>query len=145
MNGRASGIDEPGRYLPHRPPMLMISGVLARREQSIHCVSIIEPRNPLLVDGRFPALGGLELVAQAAGVLLGLQHGGQSARPGVIVQVKQFTLEPADIPAGSELQVHARVQAGGPDAARVEGEVLFADRQVFSGVLMLALLPGERA
>jgi predicted hotdog family 3-hydroxylacyl-ACP dehydratase len=136
-----SDFGHPGQYLPHRPPMLMLSGILGRQEQSIHCTSIIDPLNPLLAGGRFPAIGGLELIAQAAGVLLGLQTGGNSARPGVIVQVKCFTVEQADIRAGSELHIHTRLQAGGADAALVEGEVLFADRQFFSGVVMLALLP----
>lgn len=139
-----SDAGEPGRYLPHRPPMLMVSGVLARHEQSIECVSIIGPRNPLLVGGRFPPIGGLELVAQAAGVLLGFRRAGQPVRPGVIVQVKRFSLDPAEIAVGSELHIHVRVQAGGPDAALVEGEAVFADRQFFSAMLMLALLPDRQ-
>jgi predicted hotdog family 3-hydroxylacyl-ACP dehydratase len=140
-----SDFGHPGDYLPHRPPMLMLSRVLGRREQAIHCASIIDPRNPLLEDGRFPVIGGLELVAQAAGVLLGLQNTGPPGKPGVIVQVKRFSTEAADIPVGSELQVHARIQAGGPDAALVEGEVLFADTRIFTAVLMLAVPPGGAA
>lgn len=131
---------QPGHYLLHQPPMLMLSSILDRHEQSICCTSIIDSRNPLLMDGLFPAIGGLELIAQASGVLLGLHNTGHPVKPGVIAQIKRFTLEPADIPVGSEVYVHARLQAGGADAALVEGEVLFAARQFFSAVLMLALL-----
>ncbi len=134
--------DAPGRYLPHKPPMRMVSRIVSRAERSIHCTGIIDARNPLVTDGRFPAIGGLELVAQAAGVLLGLASAGAPARPGVIVQVKRFSIEPAEVPVGAELHIHARLQAGGADAALVEGEVFLDDRPFFSALVMLALLPG---
>jgi len=131
------------QLLPHRPPMLMLTAILEQESDSVHCSSVIEAQNPLLSDGLFPVTGGLELLAQAAGTLLGVRAADNAARPGAIVQVKSFQVEPLDITAGTELHIHARYQAGTADAALFEGEVLSGERRFFTGTLMIALLPGE--
>jgi predicted hotdog family 3-hydroxylacyl-ACP dehydratase len=128
--------------LPHRPPMLMLTTMLAQETESVHCTSVIDAHNPLLHDGLFPVVGGVELLAQAAGTLLGVQTPGNAARPGAIVQVKSFWVEQADIPVGAELHIHARYQAGTTEAALFEGEVTFNEQCFFTGTLMIALLPG---
>ena len=78
------------QLLPHRPPMLMLTATLAQDSDSVHCTSVIAAHNPLLRDGLFPATGGVELLAQAAGTLLGSRAPGNATRPGAIVQVKSF-------------------------------------------------------
>jgi predicted hotdog family 3-hydroxylacyl-ACP dehydratase len=127
--------------LPHRPPMLMLTRMLEQDSDSVHCTSVIDAHNPLLSDGLFPIIGGVELLAQAAGTLFGTQAPGNAARPGAIVQVKSFRVEPPDIPVGAELHIHARYQAGTAEAALFEGEVLFGEQRFFTGTLMIALLP----
>ena len=129
--------------LPHRPPMLMLTAILEQDADSIHCTSLIDAHNPLLSDGLFPVSGGVELLAQAAGTLLGARAPGNAARPGAIVQVKSFQVEPHDIPVGAELHIHARYQAGTADAALFEGEVTFGEQRFFTGTLMIALLPED--
>jgi len=129
--------------LPHRPPMLMLTTMLEQDTDSVHCSSVIDAHNPLLHDGLFPVMGGVELLAQAAGTLLGARAPGNAARPGAIVQIKSFQLEPLDIPVGTELHIHARYQAGTAEAALFEGEVLSGERCFFTGTLMIAFLPGE--
>lgn len=131
------------QLLPHRPPMLMLTTMLAQDRDSVHCTSVIDARNPLLTDGLFPVIGGVELLAQAAGTLLGTRVPGNETRPGAIVQVKSFQTEPLDIPVGSELHIHARYQAGTAEAALFEGEVLFGKQRFFTGTLMIALLPED--
>ena len=131
--------------LPHRPPMLMLTATLAQDSDSVHCTSVIAAHNPLLRDGLFPATGGVELLAQAAGTLLGSRAPGNATRPGAIVQVKSFRVEQLDIPVGTELHIHARYQAGTAEAALFEGEVRFNEQCFFTGTLMIALLPGESA
>ena len=133
------------QLLPHRPPMLMLTAILEQGSDSVHCTSVIDAQNPLLSDGLFPVAGGLELLAQAAGTLLGTRAHGNAARPGAIVQVKSFQAEPLDIPVGAELHIHARYQAGTAEAALFEGEVRFNEQCFFTGTLMIALLPGESA
>jgi predicted hotdog family 3-hydroxylacyl-ACP dehydratase len=129
--------------LPHRPPMLMLTAILMQDTGSVHCTSVIDAHNPLLQNGLFPATGGVELLAQAAGILFGACAHGNAARPGAIVQVKSFRVEQARIPVGAELHIHARYQAGTADAALFEGEVNFGEQCVFTGTLMVVLLPGE--
>lgn len=129
------------RLLPHRPPMLMLTAILAQDKDSVYCTSVIGADNPLLRNGLFPVTGGIELLAQAAGTLLGARASGDPARPGAIVQVKSFRVEQADIPVDAELHIHARYQAGTAEAALFEGEVTLGERCFFSGSLMIALGP----
>jgi len=131
------------QLLPHRPPMLMLTAILEQESDSVHCSSVIDAQNPLLSDGLFPVTGGLELLAQAAGTLLGVRAADNAARPGAIVQVKSFQAEPLDIPVGAELHIHARYQAGTAEAALFEGEVMFGEQRFFTGTLMIALLPED--
>ena len=131
------------RLLPHRPPMLMLTAILAQDKDGVHCTSVIDAHNPLLRDGLFPAFGGVELLAQAAGTLLGARAPDNAVRPGAIVQVKSFRVEQVDIPVGAELHIHAHYQAGTAEAALFEGEVTFGGQCFFTGTLMIALLPGE--
>lgn len=133
------------QLLPHRPPMLMLTRMLAQESDSVHCSSVIVATNPLLRDGLFPVTGGVELLAQAAGSLLGSRAPGNATRPGAIVQVKSFRVEQLDIPVGAQLHIHARYQAGTPEAALFEGEVSFNEQCFFTGTVMIALLPGESA
>jgi predicted hotdog family 3-hydroxylacyl-ACP dehydratase len=121
--------------------MLMLTAILAQDKDGVHCTSVIDDHNPLLRDGLFPTIGGVELLAQAAGTLLGARAPDNEARPGAIVQVKSFQVEQADIPVGAELHIHARYQAGTPEAALFEGEVTFGEQCFFTGTLMIALLP----
>ena len=123
--------------------MLMLTTMLEQDIDCVHCSSVIAATNPLLSDGLFPVMGGVELLAQAAGTLFGTRAPGNATRPGAIVQVKSFQVEPLDITAGTELHIHARYQAGTADAALFEGEVLSGERRFFTGTLMIALLPGE--
>ena len=131
------------QLLPHRPPMLMLTAILEQDTKSVHCTSVVDAQNPFLRDGLFPVMGGMELVAQAGGTLLGARAPGNIARPGAIVRVKSFQVEPMCIGVSAELHIHARYQAGSAEAAIFEGEVTFDEQCFFTGTLMIALLPGE--
>ena len=133
------------QLLPHRPPMLMLTRMLAQEHDSVHCSSVIAAHNPLLRDGLFPVTAGVELLAQAAGTLIGRRAPGNATRPGAIVQVKSFHVKQLDIPVGAELHIHARYQAGTAEAALFEGEVSFNEQCFFTGTLMIALLPEPSA
>lgn len=126
--------------LPHGRPMLMLSDVLQQDEHTIHCTSIIEVNNPLLIDGHFPVLGGLELLAQASGVMLGLLKSGQKPGPGVIARIRALQITETTIPVGSKLHIHARFTAGNRNAALVEGRIQFNQQTFCHGSLMLATL-----
>lgn len=131
------------RLLPHRPPMLMLTSIASQHADQVHCTSVIQADNPLLHDGLFPVTAGIELLAQAGGTLLGAQSEDAAARPGAIVQIKTFRLEPMRIPVNAEIHINARYQAGSSEAALIEGEAACDGQRFFSGTLMIAMLPGE--
>ena len=131
------------QYLPQRRPMRMVSAVLDYDARRIRSRCRIEADNPLLENGLFPVRGGLELLAQTSGLLLGLaQHAAERHVAG-IVQVKSFRLEAVDIPVAADCIVQARLLAGSLDAAQFEGEAYYNEQLFFAGTLMLAQLPGE--
>lgn len=126
--------------LPHRTPMLMLSSVVQQDEHSIHCTSIVKTQNPLLIDNHFPALAGLELLAQASGVMLSSGEAGHQPRPGVIARIRSLQLHETVIPVGAELHIHASFSAGNLQAALVKGHVLFNEQTFCRGSMMLATL-----
>jgi len=130
------------RLLPHRAPMLMLTRVLSSDNDRTHCLSIIQANNPLLRADLFPVSGGIELLAQAGGTLLGGRLQNTAGQPGgAIVQIKTFQLAALRIPVGAEIHIHARYLAGTADAALFEGEASYHAQQFFHGTLMLAALP----
>ncbi len=138
-------------WLPHTPPMLMLSEVLAYTDKSIDGLSRIRVDNPLLEDGHFPSLGGIELFAQLAGILFAIKNtahhqpgpvekiSGVKPLGGAVVQLKSFKLGEASIPVGSELRIHADFIGGSEQAARMSGVVYFGKKKIFEGSLMIAL------
>lgn len=127
--------------LPHRQPMLMLSQVVEQDDKNIHCTACIKANNPLLQNGSFPAISGLELLAQAAGALLGLQTNSPQVRPGAIVKVNSFQIWDSTVPAGSVLHIYASLLGGSTEAALFDGEVRCGEQKFFSASLMIAMLP----
>ena len=131
------------QYLPQGRPMRMVSAVLDYDARRIRSRCRIEADNPLLENGLFPVRGGLELLAQTSGLLLGLAQHAAERRVAGIVQVKSFLLEAVDIPVTADCIVQARLLGGGLDAAQFEGEAYYNEQEFFSGTLMLAQLLKE--
>jgi predicted hotdog family 3-hydroxylacyl-ACP dehydratase len=133
---------EPWQLLPHRAPMLMIGQVLACSAEQVRCTARIEADNPLLVDQLFPAFGGIELLAQASGILLAKREAmmGQ-VRPGAIAQIKRFSAGEQDIPVGSLLEIEANYSGGNATVGLFSGRVMFDRQPVLTGSLMIAMLP----
>ncbi len=67
--------------VPHAGEMLMIDGVKAYDDQSIHCQSLRHQAidNPLRRDGKLSAVHAIEFAAQAAAVHGGLMNKGSKA------------------------------------------------------------------
>ncbi len=122
--------------LPHAPPMLMISELLSYQNDRIECRCEIRRDNPLLVDGSFPAHGGLELVAQASGLLLGLRQQGEKSG-GAIVQVRSFSVAATGTPEGSQVTVTSSYLSGNAHAAIFDGQASLDGKAFFSTSLML--------
>jgi len=127
--------------LPHAPPMLMISELLGYQDDQIECRCEIGCDNPLLVDGKFPPHGGLEMVAQASGLLLGLRRQGKKPA-GAIVRVRSFTVAKIDTPQGAHVDVTSSYLHGNSDAAIFNGKACVDGKQFFAASLMLMTSDG---
>lgn len=127
---------DPTELLPHAPPMLMVTDVIAHDEKTIHCRCHIAADNPLLVDGLLPAHCGIELLAQGSGLLLGLQH--RQGKPGgAIAAVRSFNVNPKAVASGDVIDVHSRFIGGTQDAALFEGEARLGEHDWCSASIML--------
>jgi len=142
----ASPLIDPQALLPHRPPMLMISEVVYCDQDRAHCRALIQPDNPLLFDSLFPGVGGIELLAQASGILLAIRLGGEGAgRPGVIAQIKSFETSTGSVPVGAGLDIHTNFRGGNEMVAMFDGQVMWQQEPLFEGSLMITLLPEAQA
>lgn len=139
----------PKNCLPHTGPMLMLSEVVSHTAQAIACSAKIQPDNPLLQAGEFPAIGGVELFAQAAGVLFGIRNGSAEASPkaksGAVIQLKSFTIGPTQVPVGETVDINADYIGGNDQAAMMQGTVKFKGLTLFKGSLMIALFTKEKS
>ena len=141
-NGRISMNIE--TLLPHRAPMLMISSVISKGDSTIACQARIRAENPFLHDGVLPGFVCLELVAQAAGVYLGLDSGADEVPgSGAIVSVRDMILLPQTIQAGMLLDVSADFLGGNQQAAMFSGKVLYEGKLIFSTNVTVALFNEE--
>mgnify|MGYP001823953686 CR=1 FL=1 len=132
---------DPQGLLPHRPPMLMISEVVSWDHERAHFRVVIQADNPLLTDSLFPAVGGIELLAQASGILLAVREGGGgTGRPGAIAQIKSYEVGTGAVPVGDSLDIHANVRGGNEMAAMFDGQVIWQQELLFEGSLMITLL-----
>jgi predicted hotdog family 3-hydroxylacyl-ACP dehydratase len=85
------------RYLPHRPPFVMIDGIEAVDAQHARSHFAILPHNVLVVDGRFTESGLVENMAQTAGAATGLMAQASGDAPslgyiGALKDLKVFAL-----------------------------------------------------
>ncbi|HEV3456742.1 MAG TPA: hypothetical protein VHG32_09295 [Thermoanaerobaculia bacterium] len=111
----AAGLPPVAALLPHAPPALLLTAVLAAGAGGIVCAGVIPPTHPLAGDGRAPGFLAIELAAQAAAALQALERppaGGP--RIGYLVGVRGALL-PTALPINRILRV-AAVPAGGAAA-----------------------------
>ena len=138
--------------LPHSPPMRMVTEIKNISETSIEVAGKIQADNPFLHDGYFPCAAGIEFLAQAAGILMGIKCKDSilksdqhildqylSAKPGAIVSLKSFELFDMKIPEGAELFSSANYLGGMDRAAIIEGDVFYQKEPICKGSLMIVL------
>jgi predicted hotdog family 3-hydroxylacyl-ACP dehydratase len=88
--------------LPHRPPMLWIQAAERRGEKQVEAIAKLPAGAG--ENGRGEILLGLEVLAQAAGLLLAATATHDSRPPqGRLLQVKSAQWEAADLPLESDL------------------------------------------
>jgi predicted hotdog family 3-hydroxylacyl-ACP dehydratase len=125
--------------LPHRPPWLLVDGVLARTADRVECVKQLGSADPLLCDGELPAVMLLEAMAQAAACLnvaaIGRHRGMLVAASGFEVVEKARAGETLRLVAVKQASLGALVRFAGEAFA---GERLLARAQMTFAVEAVA-------
>ena len=118
--------------LPHRAPMILIDEMVRIDGGIIDCVTTIRADSPFVVDGRVPAIVGLEYMAQSVGALLGLWvllEGGRLTG-GLLLGTRELELRVDSFAVGDRLDIRCCHEWGNDDiwrfgcALRREGELL---------------------
>lgn len=108
------------QMLPHRDPFLFIQSVLDFLEDRIICRGMVEKGHYLTRGEEASPILGIEMGAQAAGVLAALQHRHIEStesppRVGYLVGIRQARFHAKALPVGCALRVEAIAQgASGP-------------------------------
>jgi len=123
--------------LPHRKPMLMMTEVISCDASRLHARSDIDVHNPLLENGRFPGYASLELLAQASGLFLALNMGGD-AKPGAIVSVRHMHIEQAWLDIDDDLHIETEFLGGSGSAAMFSGYVSQAQTRIMQATLTIS-------
>lgn len=133
---------EPAALLPHRRPMLMVSGIDTCDAQRLTARAEVREDNPLLQDGLLPGFAALEMLAQACGLFLGMtQEQQRSQGPGAIVSVRDMRVHVAALALGAQLTVETECLGGSGDAAMFRGKVREGENVVLEATLTVSRFP----
>ena len=97
--------------IPHRPPMVLIDGVLDAGDDFLVAEVRIAPGVPFFTDGLgVPAWVGLEYMGQAIAALAGLraERAGEPVGSGLLVGCSRYTSVVAAFAPGRRLEVEIR-------------------------------------
>ena len=136
--------------IPHQGPMCLLSEVERYDERTIVCraISHASTGNPLRIEGRLPAVAGIEYAAQALAVHCALVNGsnGDGGKRGLLAGAREVTLNVDrldDVPGPLTVRVE-RLVADLPRLLYgfvIEG----GDRELMSGRVAVVLAgPDER-
>jgi predicted hotdog family 3-hydroxylacyl-ACP dehydratase len=131
------------RLLPHRGAMCLLDSVAAWDDLRIDCraTSHRAPDNPLRLEGRLPALAGIEYAAQAMAVHGGLRAlPGHDPVPGYLVAVRGVVLHAATLDgSAADLEVSATRLASDASGLLYAFAVGAAGRPIAEGRATVAL------
>jgi len=133
------------RWVPHRPPMLLLEAVLRADALGGAALARVDPA-AWYADGAgaMPAWFGLELMAQAAAACRGsfLAAAGGPPRRGYLVSARNFASAVASFPPGALLEVRVRLELEDPSGlCGFQCEILHEHRPVASAGLKVMEQP----
>ena len=107
------------RFLPHRPPMLLVHRVETADENSAVCVTDVDERLALFLgeDERLPVVVLLEIAAQSIGVWAGHRRPNAESsapEPGLLLSCRNFHATVDSLPIGCAIrsQVQRLIEDG---------------------------------
>lgn len=109
---------DPSRYLPHRPPMLLIDSVEAADGTSARCRVCVGEQCALFLeaDGTYPASLFIEFMAQTVGVYAGVRDAGGEPRVGFLLGSRSVKLAKDPLHEGEVYDIEAECSFFGEDA-----------------------------
>jgi len=125
--------------IPHRGKMMLVEEVIYSDSKSAITAATVNDRWPTFRDGSINPLVCIELVAQTAGVSVGLdeltREGKKQAGKGWIVGIKKASFSIDEIPVGSRIITEVREMSSSGAYSEVDGRSLVGDTVVLRVVL----------
>ena len=112
-------------YLPHRPPMLLIDGIVEVSDARAVCRATIHPDCAFAIDGVVHAAAMIELVAQACAIYVGVlsARDGNPPRTGLIIACREIAFAVDGLAVGDEVTIVADKVFGQQQLAAFTGTV----------------------
>lgn len=119
-------------FIPHRGAMRLVDRLGQVDDDQAEVFSRVRADWPLVEDGQADPLVLIEVVAQAAASLAGYRKRNEErlGGRGWLVGVRRTELSTADLPVGTELTVHIRVDYQLKDYAVFQGQVQAEGRKL---------------
>lgn len=121
--------------IPHRPPWLLVDGVVARSADGVEAVKLLAADDPTLRDGEWPEAMALEALAQAAACV---NAGALGAHHGLLVAARDVVFD-GRARAGDRVALHARKLAALGALVRFAVEARVGERLIARGELTFAV------
>lgn len=132
--------------VPHRPPMLLLDAVTGWDGVQLECAVVVRADWLLVQQGRMPAAGLLEVMAQAVAAECGLRgHArGEPVRVGMLTGCRSLQLHAPTVPVGTALRVRARQVVDLGAAAEFLCHVMTLDGRVLAeGALQVVRISSQ--
>ena len=136
------------RLVPHARPALLLDRIVEARDGALVTETCIREDNPYCDSGRVGAWVGLELIAQSAAALAGLEavRDGQPVRIGYLLGTRHFRATVPSFALGDRLRIEVAREfraASGLGAAR--GRIFAVDGSLLCEGLVTVFQPTDAA
>lgn len=150
---------ESADWLPHAKPMRMLEDIVSNTDTTLQGKCLISVENPFLQGDVFPVVSGVELLAQAAGVLFGLRKAGMhdseavllsevsgpTTSKGAVVQIKVFEVLKRFVPIGAQLGVSVEHIGGTDEVVMMKGVLDYRQQTILTATLMIAMFQENKS
>ncbi len=128
------------RYIPQRPPVVMIDGLLHCEDTTATTSFTILPDNIFVEDGRFTEAGLLENIAQTAAAKVGYECEklNKPVPPGFIGGIKNLVV--SSFPTvGASLSTTIKIENEVFGITVITGEVMWEDKRIATAEMKIVL------
>ena len=103
-------LPEVASLVPHKPPMLLLDGVVSFDDRSLTARVQLTESSPFVEDGQVPGLVAIEYMAQAIAAFAGTarRKDGQPPKLGFLLSCREMVIDVPQLAVGDELLVTAR-------------------------------------